>query len=48
MIKDHLTKLAVGDVDRVLGGDLDPLIKAYLVFRKTGRIAGDSKDDLPD
>jgi len=48
MIKDHRTKLAIGDVDRVLGGDVEPLIKAYLVYRKTGRTAGDGKDDLPD
>jgi peptide chain release factor 2 len=47
MIKDHRTKLAIGDVDRVLGGDLDALIKAYLVWRKTGRTAGEG-DDLPD
>jgi peptide chain release factor 2 len=48
MIKDHRTKLAIGDVDRVLNGGLDALIHAYLVFRKTGRIAGDAKDELPD
>jgi len=48
MIKDHRTKLAIGDVDRVLEGDVDPLMKAYLVFRKTGRTAGDGKDDLPE
>ena len=48
MIKDHRTKLAVGDVDRVLDGDLDPLIHAYLVFRKTGKTVGDAKDELPD
>ena len=47
MIKDHRTKLAIGDVDRVLEGDLEPLIHAYLVWRKTGKIAGDDKDDLP-
>jgi peptide chain release factor 2 len=48
MIKDHRTKLAVGDVDRVLDGDLDALIHAYLVFRKTGRTVatGPDKDDL--
>src|SRR5205085_9737681 len=34
MIKDHRTKLAIGDVDRVLDGDIDPLIHAYLVWRK--------------
>jgi peptide chain release factor 2 len=48
MIKDHRTKLAIGDVDRVLEGDLEPLIHAWLVWRKTGKIAGDAKDDLPE
>jgi peptide chain release factor 2 len=48
MIKDHRTKLAVGDVDRVLDGDFDPLIHAYLVFRKTGKTVGDGKDELPE
>lgn len=45
MIKDHRTKLAIGDVDRVLDGDLEALIHAYLVFRKTGKTATDGKDD---
>jgi peptide chain release factor 2 len=48
LIKDHRTKLAIGDVDRVLDGDLDALIQAYLVFRKTGKTAGDGKEELPD
>ncbi len=48
MIKDHRTRLAIGDVDRVLEGDLDPLIHAYLVWRKTGKTAGDGKDELPE
>ncbi len=51
LIKDHRTKLSVGDVDRVLDGDLDSLIHSYLVFRKTGKTAADGKDvkdDLPD
>ena len=47
MIKDHRTKLAVGDVDRVLDGDLEPLIHAYLVWRRTGKVAGEAAD-LPD
>jgi peptide chain release factor 2 len=34
MIKDHRTKLEVGDVDRVLDGDLDPFIRAYLHMRR--------------
>ena len=48
LIKDHRTKLSVGDVDRVLDGDLDALIHAYLVWAKTGQTAGDTKDELPD
>ncbi len=46
MIKDHRTKFSVGDVDRVLDGDLDEFMHAYLVWRKTGKIYG--KDDLPE
>ena len=48
MIKDHRTKLAVGDVDRVLDGDIGSLIHAYLVFRKTGKTSGEGKDELPE
>jgi len=46
MIKDHRTKLAIGDVDKVLDGDLEALIHAYLVFLKTGKTAGADSDDL--
>ena len=48
MIKDHRTKRSIGDVDRVLDGDLDDLTHAFLVWRKTGKTAGDGKDDLAD
>jgi peptide chain release factor 2 len=49
MIKDLRSRLSIGDVDRVLDGDIDSLIHSYLVWRKTGKVAGeDSKDDLPD
>ena len=34
LIKDHRTKLEVGDVDRVLDGDLQPLMQAYLRMRR--------------
>ena len=34
MIKDHRTKMEVGDVDRVLDGDLEPFIRAYLRMRR--------------
>ena len=33
MIKDHRTKTEVGDVDRVLDGDLQPFIRTYLLVR---------------
>jgi peptide chain release factor 2 len=48
MIKDHRTKFSVGDVDRVLDGDLNEFMHAWLVYRKTGKTAGDGKDELPD
>jgi peptide chain release factor 2 len=48
LIKDHRTKLAIGDVDRVLGGDLDALIRAYLAFKRTGKTAGDGKEETPE
>ena len=34
MVKDHRTKQEVGDVDRVLDGDLQPFIRAYLQMRR--------------
>ena len=34
MIKDHRTKIEVGDVDRVLDGDLEPFIRGYLSLRR--------------
>jgi peptide chain release factor 2 len=34
LIKDHRTKLEVGDVDRVIDGDLQPFIRAYLMMRR--------------
>jgi peptide chain release factor 2 len=48
LVKDLRSKLAIGDVDSVLDGNLEPLIHAFLVWRKTGKTAGDSKDDLPE
>jgi peptide chain release factor 2 len=45
LVKDLRSKLAMGDVDRVLEGDLEPLIHTYLVWRKTGKTAGDDKDE---
>jgi peptide chain release factor 2 len=34
MVKDHRTKTEVGDVDRVIDGDLSPFIRAYLRMRR--------------
>jgi len=34
LIKDHRTKVEVGDVDRVIDGDLQPFIRAYLQMRR--------------
>jgi peptide chain release factor 2 len=48
LIKDHRTKFGVGDVDRVLDGDLEAFMHAYLVWKRTGRVAGDGKDELPE
>src|SRR5262249_18018604 len=46
LIKDHRTKFEVGDVDRVLDGDLDPLIRSYLLAKKTkGRLDVEPEDD---
>ena len=45
LAKDLRSKLAIGDVDRVLEGDLEPFMHAFLVWRKTGRIAGDDHDE---
>jgi peptide chain release factor 2 len=39
MVKDHRTGVEVGDVDRVLDGDLNPLIAAYLRWRAGGAAA---------
>jgi peptide chain release factor 2 len=35
LIKDHRTKMEVGDVDRVIDGDLQPFIHAYLLMRRS-------------
>jgi peptide chain release factor 2 len=46
LVKDHRTKFEMGDVDRVLDGDLEPFIKSYLVMKRTGQPVGTGKDEL--
>ena len=41
LIKDHRTKVEVGDVDRVLDGDLQPFIRGYLLMRRGERRASE-------
>ena len=46
MIKDHRTKFEVGDVNRVLDGDLNPFIRSYLLAKKTkGRLDVEPDDN---
>ena len=35
IVKDHRTKKEIGDVDRVMNGDLDEFIKAFLLSRRS-------------
>jgi peptide chain release factor 2 len=48
LIKDHRTKFSVGDVDRVLDGDLDPFIRSYLMAKKTKGKLEVTVDDTDD
>jgi peptide chain release factor 2 len=44
-VKDHRTKEQVGDPTRVLDGDLDMFIKAYLMKRANGTLGEAVVDD---
>jgi peptide chain release factor 2 len=49
MVKDHRTKEHVGDVNRVLDGDLDQFIKTYLMQKSSGTLGqGMPDDDIDD
>jgi len=39
LVKDHRTKFEMGDVDRVLDGDIDPFIRTYLLSRRKGALS---------
>jgi peptide chain release factor 2 len=45
MVKDHRTKEQVGDVNRVLDGDLDLFIKSYLMRKSSGTLGQAAPDD---
>jgi peptide chain release factor 2 len=45
MIKDHRTKEQIGDVNRVLDGDIDQFIKTYLMRKASGTLAAASADE---
>ena len=45
LVKDHRTKEEVGDVQRVLDGDIDPFIKTYLMRKASGSLAPPTNDD---
>ncbi len=48
LIKDHRTKFEVGDVERVMDGDLDPFIRSYLMAKKTKGKLDIQPDDETD
>ena len=45
MVKDHRTKEEMGDVNRVLDGDLDNFIKVYLMRKASGSLAPPTDDE---
>ncbi len=45
LVKDHRTKEDVGDVNRVLDGDLDALIKSYLMKKASGTLGQATPDE---
>jgi peptide chain release factor 2 len=45
MVKDHRTKAQVGDVNRVLDGDIDGFIQTYLKAKANGTLGQSSSSD---
>ena len=45
LVKDHRTKEQVGDVNRVLDGDIDVFIKAFLMKKASGTLSDATLDD---
>jgi peptide chain release factor 2 len=45
LVKDHRTKEQVGDVTRVLDGDIDLFIKSYLMKKASGTLGQATPDE---
>jgi peptide chain release factor 2 len=45
LVKDHRTKMEVGDINRILDGDLDGFIKMYLMQKASGTLGQAAPDD---
>ena len=45
MVKDHRTKIEVGDADKVLDGYLEPFLKGYLLAKRRGTAVATGADD---
>ena len=45
MVKDLRTKYQVGDVDRILDGDLDEFVRAFLLRKASGNLAAPEDSD---
>src|SRR6185312_12639735 len=48
MVKDHRTKEQVGDVNRILDGDIDGFIKSYLIKKAAGTLGQATGDEEVD
>jgi peptide chain release factor 2 len=46
MVKDHRTKEQVGDVNRVLDGDIDFFIKTYLMKKAAGALSAATEEEI--
>jgi peptide chain release factor 2 len=45
LVKDHRTKESVGDINRVLDGDIDGFVKAFLMKKASGTLGETTADD---
>jgi peptide chain release factor 2 len=46
MVKDHRTKIEVGDADKVLDGYLEPFLKGYLLAKRRGTATSGGDDEI--